>query len=326
MDRQDVSAVSRTIRAEEMGLGSVGRRSYRRARPHLGCRTRRLGDERAVASRRRGSHARTSPISVATAIANAQARSELAASRARIVTAADRRASPTGTRPARRSAAAAGLAWPRIAHGGGVAAVGVQSDVADQLSEIVAGADRRVRTSCARSPGDPSGDPVEGRTRACAQGASHAARRCRSSSTSPSTAGCRSRSRWPRISWSAESLTNVARHAQATDGEGERRYRRRGPAVDDSRRRRRWRRPRRTGQGSSGSIDRVEALGGQIRVIQPRQARGRHWMSAIPFEAPVHGLTHARRTSAPSPSAMVGWAQHRIAIASCTADRAIIAT
>jgi signal transduction histidine kinase len=222
---------------------------------------------------------------VATAISNAQARSELAASRARIVTAAD---------SARRR-------FERDLHDGAqqrLLSLGLElrtaeaslrpdfDDVADQLSEIVTGltgvSEELREISRGIHPAILSKGGLGAALKAVAR-----------RSAVPVELDVSVDGRLPEsvevaaYFLVAESLTNVARYADATevtvsantdattlrlsvrdDGVG---------GADPSK-----------GSGLIGLIDRVEALGGHFELSSPAGV-GTSLQVSIPFEAPVHG-------------------------------------
>lgn len=282
MDRQDVSGLAH-VRAAEMSLGSV------------------VGVPIVVHGRIWGAalvgSATNEPLPadaevrvedftdlVATAIANAQARSELAASRARIVTAADvarRRFERDLHDGAQQRLVSLGLEV-RTAE---AALRSESSPVADQLSEIVAGltavSDELREISRGIHPAILSKGGLGPALKAVAR-----------RSAVPVDLDIAVDRRLPEsvevaaYFLVAESLTNVAKHAQAStvkvsadtddttlrlaihdDGVG---------GADPT-----------NGSGLIGLIDRVEALGGQI-VLSSRAGEGTSLDVAIPFEAPAH--------------------------------------
>ena len=218
---------------------------------------------------------------VATAIANAQAHAELTASRARIVAAAD---------DARRR-------FERDLHDGAqqrLVSLGLElrtaeasvppelhplreqiSDIVDGLVGVSDGATRDLtRDSSRRSC--PREDSVQ-RSRRWP-----AARRCRSSSTSPSTDGCRSPPKWPPT-------TSSPKHSRTPPSTHERR---RSTCASKPRTPTSTSRFATTesaeptsakGSGLTGLIDRVEALGGKM-AISSHPGSGTSLHVKIPFE------------------------------------------
>ena len=222
---------------------------------------------------------------VATAISNAQARSELAASRARIVTAADsarRRLERDLHDGAQQRLLSLGLEL-RTAE----ASLRPESDdVADQLSEIVAGLTGVSEELREISRGIHPAILSKG-------GLGPALKAVARRSAVPVELDISVDGRLPEsvevaaYFLVAEALTNVARYADATevmvsartdatrlrlsirdDGVG---------GADASK-----------GSGLIGLIDRVEALGGHFELSSPA-GEGTSLQVSIPFDAPVHG-------------------------------------
>ncbi|HEX3286597.1 MAG TPA: DUF4118 domain-containing protein [Mycobacterium sp.] len=283
MDREDVTGLAH-LRAEEMGLGSVvglpivvhgriwgaalvGSSTNEPLPPDAEVRVEDFTDL------------------VATAISNAQARSELAASRARIVTATDvarRRLERDLHDGAQQRLVSLGLEV-RAAE---TALRSESSPVADQLSEIVSGLTSVSEELREISRGIHPAILSKG-------GLGPALKAVARRSAVPVDLDIAVDRRLPEsvevaaYFVVAESLTNVAKHAQASavkvsaasddanlrlaihdDGIG---------GADPA-----------TGSGLIGLIDRVEALGGHIVLSSPA-GDGTSLDVTIPFDAPVHG-------------------------------------